>query len=137
MTSTTLSRLVNGSRESYVPKSLDDMEIFVGTSVKLGTPNKSDKWAFGTVVTVDDCDEKTGDLLCVDSVGNWHAVEPDRVTVGELSNGDICVLEVFRLDRLVKIEEAEQAALLESVRPKKKNEEESAESSDDESDSEE
>jgi hypothetical protein len=130
MTSTSpLTIIRNGSHESYIPKSLDEKEIFLGSTVKLGTPGKYDTWTFGTVVKVEDCDDKTGDLLCLDTGGNWHAVEPDRVTVDQaIPDGDICAMEVFRLDRIVKAEEAEMARILATELPKPvKKEEETAE----------
>lgn len=86
-TSLGLAMIVNGSTVSYTPKSLNGIDITVGTVVTLPPGDKSigDTWSIGFNATVDDCDDLTGSLLVVDSSGEWFSVEPDRVVVGDVS----------------------------------------------------
>jgi len=85
-TKTTLAMIVNGSIVNYTPKSLNGIEITVGTVVTLPPANKSlgDNWDLGISAKVEDCDDRTGDLMVFDG-SEWFCVEPDRVVVGDVS----------------------------------------------------
>ena len=90
-----LSKIVNGNTVAYIPKSLDKVDLYIGSEVILPEPNETDAWSVGNFsARVVDCDDKTGDLLICDSDDNFWAVEPDRVIVSEdLSDDEISVLE--------------------------------------------
>lgn len=102
MNNNTLSLLVNGVAQAYTPKSINGQDIFIGTNVTLLTPEKGDNWFHGRTATVEDCDDKTGNLLVIDNDGDFHCVEPDRVAVGEFVMSDITVLETARRERKEK-----------------------------------
>lgn len=102
----TLSKFINGVLGTYVPKSLDGVEIFIGSTVVLPEPNETDQWNHGNFsAIVEDCDDKTGDLLVIDAEGDYWAVEPDRVLV----NGELDIAEVVALE---KLRDEAKAALL-------------------------
>lgn len=100
MNNNTLSLLVNGVAQAYTPKSINGQDIFIGTTVTLLTPEKGDNWFHGRTATVEDCDDKTGNLLVIDNDGDFHCVEPDRVAVGEFNMSDVTVLETLRAERI-------------------------------------
>lgn len=121
---TTLLKIINGVIGTYVPKSINGKEIFIGTVVTLppGDPSKGDTWAIGFDVTVEDCDDQNGNLLCFDGQ-DWHCVEPDRVAVGEITPAEFVSLLTQREIRIASEEAAELAELMKKPDPVVKAEE--------------
>jgi hypothetical protein len=107
MTSTenTLTILnADGNPVTYIPKSLNSIELFIGSVVTLpyGEKERGDTWHGSFNVTVKDSDTWSGDIMCQDESGEWFVIEADRVTVGEISDDEVSRLTSERDARLKK-----------------------------------
>ena len=94
----------DGNPVTYIPKSLNGIELFIDSVVTLpyGEKERGDTWHGSFNVTVKDSDTWSGDVMCQDESGEWFVIEADRVTVGEISTEEVSRLTNERDARLKK-----------------------------------